>query len=332
MRRLIARVDIALDPMPFSGATTTLESLWQGVPVVTLPGQISASRSTASILTALHLTGWIASGRHDYIAIVARALGSRDAQDSLAALRAALPARVQQSALCDVARFTRALEEALRDTWRPGAGARPSRARNRRRRPPSRSGTRCGASPPTRSSPRSRRCSRRASVERALVPAGALVDERPEWHAAQRAYLRTLLAWARVGRDSSRGCFHRRPAPSAGRASPRSSARSIPRASRRFGSYERRFAEHPLEMIGIHDARSLAEGYNRAAEKASGDILVFSHDDMELVTEDFASRLVAHLDHFDGVGIAGASSVTGPTWGMRDNVSFTATSSIAVPG
>ncbi len=42
---------------------------------------------------------------------------------------------------------------------------------------------------------------------------------------------------------------------------------------------------------------------------------MFSHDDIELVTEDFAPRLVAHLDHFDGVGVAGASKVTGPKWG-----------------
>ncbi len=197
VRRLIARVDIALDPMPFSGATTTLESLWQGVPVVTLPGQTSASRSTASILTALRLTGWIASGRHDYTAIVARALASHDAQVALAALRAALPARVQQSALCDVARFTRALEEALRDAWRTWC----------RRK----------AAPRAESAPSASVAQRHAlrriaadaeldaveamlaegAVERALAPACALIDERPEWHAAQRAYLRTLLAWAR---------------------------------------------------------------------------------------------------------------------------------------
>ena len=49
-RREAAAVDLALDPVPFSGAATTLEMLWQGVPVVTLPGTMSPSRSTASML------------------------------------------------------------------------------------------------------------------------------------------------------------------------------------------------------------------------------------------------------------------------------------------
>ena len=42
---------------------------------------------------------------------------------------------------------------------------------------------------------------------------------------------------------------------------------------------------------------------------------MFAHDDIELVTEEFAARLVAHLDRYDGVGVAGASKVTGPKWG-----------------
>ena len=80
-------------------------------------------------------------------------------------------------------------------------------------------------------------------------------------------------------------------------------------------SYRHRFAAYPLEIIGVHDARSLAEGYNRAAAKATGDLLVFSHDDIELVTADFAPRLVAHLDRHDGVGVTGASRITGADWG-----------------
>jgi len=79
-------------------------------------------------------------------------------------------------------------------------------------------------------------------------------------------------------------------------------------------SYRARFEGFPLEIIGVHDARSLAEGYNRAAARATGDVLLFSHDDIELVTPDFAARLAAHLERYDGVGVAGASRVAAPRW------------------
>jgi predicted O-linked N-acetylglucosamine transferase (SPINDLY family) len=311
IRRVIASVDVALDPLPFSGATTTLESLWQGVPVVTLPGPTSASRSTAAILTAVRLTGWIASGRHDYTAIVARAVASPDALKALGALRAGLPARVQQSALCDTARFARALEDALRDTWRTWC---------RRKAAP-----RAESAPVVSAAQRYavRRVAADAelaailelqdagALDRAVGPACALVDARPEWHAAQRAYLQTLLAWARRRPDLVASVF---PPPRAPARRPRISILVCSIDPARFAavreSFERHFAGYPLEIVGIHDARSLAEGYNRAAERSSGEILMFSHDDVDLVTTDFAPRLVAHLDRFEGVGVAGASRVT----------------------
>ena len=310
LRRLIARVDIALDPMPFSGATTTLEALWQGVPVVTLPGLTSASRSTASILSALRMKSWIASGRHDYVAIVARALATPEALESLAALRAGLPMRVQQSALCDVARFTRALEEALRDAWRSWC----------RRRAAPRVDAIGVASVAQRAAARRDAADRElaaieaaladGAVERALAPARALVDARPEWQAAQRAYLRTLLAWARRQKDLVARTF---PPPAAATASPRVSVLVCSIDPARFGTFrascERGFAGIAHEIIGIHDARSLAEGYNRAAGQSTGDLLIFCHDDIEFVTRDFAARLIAHLGRFEGVGVAGASRV-----------------------
>ena len=68
-------VDIALDPFPYTGTTTTLESLWMGVPVVTLCGETHRERVSASILHSLELDYLIANSHQDYLKI-AMQLGS----------------------------------------------------------------------------------------------------------------------------------------------------------------------------------------------------------------------------------------------------------------
>jgi tetratricopeptide (TPR) repeat protein len=79
--------------------------------------------------------------------------------------------------------------------------------------------------------------------------------------------------------------------------------------------YERLFAGLQHEVIPIRDARSLAEAYNRGIASSQGDIVVFAHDDLEILAPDFAQRLHAHLCEFDVVGVVGATRLTGPTWG-----------------
>jgi hypothetical protein len=78
--------------------------------------------------------------------------------------------------------------------------------------------------------------------------------------------------------------------------------------------YERLFAHHPCEIVSIRDAKSLCEGYNRGFARSSGEIVIFSHDDIEIASDDFARRLFAHLSSNDVVGIAGASRLNGPSW------------------
>jgi GT2 family glycosyltransferase len=68
------------------------------------------------------------------------------------------------------------------------------------------------------------------------------------------------------------------------------------------------------EMIGIHDARSLAEGYNRAVQRSRGQIVVFSHDDVEVISPDLPQRIAAHLANFDLIGVAGTDYLVDPRW------------------
>jgi tetratricopeptide (TPR) repeat protein len=78
--------------------------------------------------------------------------------------------------------------------------------------------------------------------------------------------------------------------------------------------YGRLLAGVPHEIVAIHDARSLCEGYNRALRQARGEWIVFSHDDIEVLADDFAARLARHLTSHQLVGVCGTSRLTGGTW------------------
>lgn len=78
--------------------------------------------------------------------------------------------------------------------------------------------------------------------------------------------------------------------------------------------YENLLADAPHEIIQINDAKSLCEGYNRGFAQSSGDILVFSHDDIEITCADFANRLTRHFLTNDVIGIAGTSMLDDAMW------------------
>jgi protein O-GlcNAc transferase len=115
-------VDIVLDPFPYSGGLTTCEALWMGVPTITLPGEIFASRHSASHLSNAGLSDWVTGSIDEYVEMaVARASNVQ----ALAAQRVALRERVRRSPLCDAPRFGRNLGTALRRAWQVWcAGAR----------------------------------------------------------------------------------------------------------------------------------------------------------------------------------------------------------------
>jgi GT2 family glycosyltransferase len=79
-------------------------------------------------------------------------------------------------------------------------------------------------------------------------------------------------------------------------------------------NYRSLFAERDVEFVGIHDARSLAEGYNRGVARAHGDIVILSHDDIEILSSDFALCVSDAIAHFDLIGIAGTTRVVAGKW------------------
>lgn len=104
---LHARVDVALDPFPFNGSTTTLHSLWMGVPVVTLAGRTHAGRMGVSIMKNLDLDRLIAVTESDYVDAAIEAARDREWR---ADFRAGIRTRMQHSPLMQASRFTHALE------------------------------------------------------------------------------------------------------------------------------------------------------------------------------------------------------------------------------
>lgn len=117
------RVDIALDPFPYNGTTTTCESLWMGVPVMVLGGEVHAGRVGVSLMSSLHLTDLIAANEQDYVDRCVRLASDMEA---LANLRRTLRERMSDSPLCAGARLSGAIEAAYRQMWRQWCGENPA--------------------------------------------------------------------------------------------------------------------------------------------------------------------------------------------------------------
>jgi len=114
------RVDIALDTTPYSGGTTTCDTLWMGVPVITVSGSRPVSRSAASILSTVGLERWIAGTPEEYVRLAEELAGN---PATIAELRKSLRGRMRQSPLMDEPRFVRDVEQAYRQMWRTWCGA-----------------------------------------------------------------------------------------------------------------------------------------------------------------------------------------------------------------
>jgi predicted O-linked N-acetylglucosamine transferase (SPINDLY family) len=113
--RLLQRVDLALDPFPCTGGTTSLHTLWMGVPMVTLEGDTEVSRATAGMLGGLGLVDLIARTVPDY---VSRTIALAGDLPRLDLLRQSLRGRMQQLPFMNSGGVTRGLENAFRAIWR----------------------------------------------------------------------------------------------------------------------------------------------------------------------------------------------------------------------
>ncbi|HMD55024.1 MAG TPA: hypothetical protein VKJ65_10795, partial [Phycisphaerae bacterium] len=109
------RIDISLDPLPYNGGITTCDSLFMGVPVVSLSGQTAVGRAGKSILSNIGLPELVAQKPEEYVEI---AVELANDLPRLAKLRRTLRQRMESSPLMDAKRFARNVEAAYRDMWR----------------------------------------------------------------------------------------------------------------------------------------------------------------------------------------------------------------------
>ena len=128
---LYNKIDIALDPFPYNGTTTSCEAIMMGVPIVTLAGDRHAARVTASILHQVDLDNLVGSDEDDY---VKRAVNLANDPERLSAIRRSLRDTMLASALCDGPGHTKEIETAYREMWQRWCDKADERADERRRR------------------------------------------------------------------------------------------------------------------------------------------------------------------------------------------------------
>jgi protein O-GlcNAc transferase len=113
------KIDIALDTFPYNGGTTTMEALWQGVPVLTFNGDRWASRTSRTLVLAAGLAEWDMPSREEYVERAIALAISPETPARLAALRSGMRARLLDSRACDSRGLCREVEQHYKNTCRP---------------------------------------------------------------------------------------------------------------------------------------------------------------------------------------------------------------------
>jgi predicted O-linked N-acetylglucosamine transferase (SPINDLY family) len=108
------RVDVALDTFPYNGGTTTVEALWQGVPVLAFDGDRWAARTSRSVLAGAGMEDWVEPSLDSYVARAATLASDPETPVRLAALRGAMRERLRVAPICDAAGYCRTVERVYR--------------------------------------------------------------------------------------------------------------------------------------------------------------------------------------------------------------------------
>ena len=119
MMQAYSEIDIALDPVPYCGGTTSLQALWMGVPVLTMEGGQFVSRMGASFMTAAGLPDWVARDDTDYIA---KAVAVAQDRAALLQLKRGLRARLLAQPGWDADRYAKDFGAALQSMWHDTMG------------------------------------------------------------------------------------------------------------------------------------------------------------------------------------------------------------------
>lgn len=112
--RYYDQIDVALDAFPYNGGTTTMEAIWQGVPVLTLEGDRWAGRTSQSLLRRTPLAEFVTGDERRMVDFAVRLAASSQTPSRLADLRHSLRAQLRASPVCDSPGLARALERCYR--------------------------------------------------------------------------------------------------------------------------------------------------------------------------------------------------------------------------
>lgn len=232
-------IDICLDTLPYNGTTTTFDSLWMGVPVVTMAGDIHVSRTSASILSGMGLADLVAKDADGFVETCRRLA---DDSDRLVTLRRSLRRTMQETSLGDAARFCRHFGESLRDMWRAYCAGVPR--------------------PVGTAAPAAIGAARDADASQPPAEISVVVcaANRHNLDLHREHIADTIgVSWEYIGIDNG--------------------------------------------VLG----HSLARAYNEGARLATGELLVFVHDDVFFATPDWGQRLIAKFREQPDLGLLGVA-------------------------